>query len=144
MQARLDGVKIVKTKVDPGKWAVTTAASDAEPIEYWTILREYQDNQLAADAKYGGKRVTIFGEMDFVLVENEKPVVRMSVPAWSGRQMFCLFPLAQKQAVAQLKANQKVAMECTVLGIVGGVSKVGRVNLGSSVGRLTLDNCVLR
>ena len=58
--------------------------------------------------------------------------------------MFCLCPLAQKQAVAQLKANQKVAMECTVLGIVGGVSKVGRVNLGSSVGRLTLDNCVLR
>lgn len=122
----------------------STGQSVGAPIEHWTILREYQDNQLGADAKYGGKRVTIVGPMDMVLVENGKPVIRMAVPAWSGRQMFCIFPVSQRSAVATLKTDQQVVLECTVLGIAGGVSKVGRVDLGSSVGRLTLDNCILR
>lgn len=124
--------------------SVSTSQPVNAPIEHWTILREYQDNQVGADAKYGGKRVTIVGPMDMVLIENGKPVIRMGVPAWSGRQMFCIFPVSQKSAVATLRADQQVVLECTVLGIAGGVSKVGRVDLGSSVGRLTLDNCILR
>jgi hypothetical protein len=68
----------------------------------------------------------------------------MGVPAWSGRQMFCIFPVSQKAALAQLVPNQTVVMECTVMGDVGGVSRIGGVDLGSSVGRLTLDNCSLK
>lgn len=146
MEALVEGIKLDKTAVvassvkDNGNGLSRTTTA----IEHWTILREYQDNQVAADAKYAGKRVTIAGPMDMVLVENGKPVIRMGVPAWSGRQMFCIFPVSQKASVATLKADQQIVLECTVLGNVGGVSKVGRVDLGSSVGRLTLDNCILR
>src|SRR5207247_1000596 len=80
----------------------TPTQSSAVPIEHWVILQAYRDNQLAAAEQYEGKRVTITGPIDFVLVENDKPVVRMGVPAWSGRQMFCIFPVSQKAALAQL------------------------------------------
>jgi hypothetical protein len=142
----VEGLKLDKAfaTATPSRSPVTGVTSPTSAIEHWTILREYQDNQVGADAKYGGKRVTIVGPMDMVLIENGKPVIRMAVPAWSGRQMFCIFPVSQKSAVATLKADQQVVLECTVLGIAGGVSKVGRVDLGSSVGRLTLDNCILR
>jgi tRNA_anti-like len=122
----------------------TQARSSQETIEHWVILREFRDNQVAAEARYNGKRVTITGPIDFVVVENGKPVVRMGVPAWSGRQMFCIFPVSQKAALAQLVPNQTVVMECTVMGDVGGVSRIRGVDLGSSVGRLTLDNCSLK
>jgi hypothetical protein len=122
----------------------TQARSSQQPIEHWVILREFRDNQVAAEARYNGKRVTITGPIDFVVVENGKPVVRMGVPAWSGRQMFCIFPVSQKAALAQLVPNQTVVMECTVMGDVGGVSRIRGVDLGSSVGRLTLDNCSLK
>lgn len=124
--------------------AAAKGSQTSETIEHWVILREFRDNQVAAAERYNGKRVTITGAMDFVLVENGKPVIRMSVPAWSGLQMFCIFPVSQKAAVAQLAANQKVVMECTVRGDTGGVNRVGRVDLGSSVGRITLDNCLLK
>jgi len=122
----------------------TQARSSQETIEHWVILRDFRDNQVAAEARYNGKRVTITGPIDFVAVENGKPVVRMGVPAWSGRQMFCIFPVSQKAALAQLVPNQTVIMECTVMGDVGGVSRIRGVDLGSSVGRLTLDNCSLK
>jgi hypothetical protein len=124
--------------------APTQAPSSQETIEHWVILREFRDNQVAAAARYNGKRVTITGPIDFVIVENGKPVVRMGVPAWSGLQMFCIFPVSQKAALAQLVPNQIVVMECTVRGDVGGVSRIRGVDLGSSVGRLTLDNCALK
>lgn len=99
----------------PAAATATAPASFTEPIEHWVILREFRDNQVAAAERYNGKRVTITGAMDFVPVENGKPVIRMSVPAWSGLQMFCRFPVSQKAAVVQLAANQRVVMECTVM-----------------------------
>jgi hypothetical protein len=122
----------------------TQARSYQDPIEHWVILQEFRDNQVAAAARYNGKRVTITGPIDFVIVENGKPVVRMGVPAWSGRQMFCIFPVSQKAALAQLVPNQTVVMECTVMGDVGGVSRISGVDLGSSVGRITLNSCLLK
>jgi uncharacterized protein DUF6683/putative nucleic acid binding protein len=126
----------------------TATRSSAQPpsqlIEHWIILREFRDNRIAAEQRYVGKRVTIVGALDMVLVEHGKPVVRMSVPAWSGDQMFCVFDGSQKAAVARLVPDQRVVMECTVRGSVGGYDQVGRVDLGSSVGRITLDDCVLK
>jgi hypothetical protein len=121
---------------------VTNSAGD--PIEHWTILQDYRDNQVAAAAKYNGKRITIVGAVDFILVEKGKQLARMSVPAWSGIQMFCVFAPSQSAAVAKIQPNQRVEMECTVLGDTGGVTRVGRVDLGSSVGRFTLDNCLIK
>jgi hypothetical protein len=118
-----------------------TANTSGEPIEHYVLLQDFRDNQVAAEAKYNGKRVKIVGPVDFVLIENGLPVLRMGVPAWSGRQMFCVFPVSQKPTVANVQVNQRVVMECTVLGYAGGVSRVGRVDLGSSVGRLTLNDC---
>jgi hypothetical protein len=121
-----------------------SANSSGEPIEHWTILQDYRDNQVAAAAKYNGKRITIVGAVDFILVEKGKQLARMSVPAWSGIQMFCVFAASQSAAVAKIQPNQRVVMECTVLGDTGGVTRIGRVDLGSSVGRYTLDNCLIK
>jgi len=68
----------------------------------------------------------------------------MSVPAWSGIQMFCIFAPSQTAAVAKIQPNQRIVMQCTVLGDTGGVTRIGRVDLGSSVGRYTLDNCLIK
>jgi hypothetical protein len=108
------------------------------------LLRAFGDNSAAGAKEYNGRRVTITGPVDFVRVENGKPVARLSVPMWSGLQMFCIFPPSQKAAVDQLLRDQRVVMECTVKGEAGGYSRVGNVDLGSSVGRLTLDNCILK
>ena len=138
-------------KVNLGAAATEADTSDAPPtvsssapIEHWVILRAYGDNSVAGAQQYNGKRVTITGPVDFVRVENGKQVARLSVPMWSGLQMFCIFAASQKAAVAQLNRDQRVVMECTVLGEVGGYSRVGNVDLGSSVGRVTLDNCSLK
>jgi hypothetical protein len=121
-----------------------TTPSSAAPIEHWVLLRAYGDNSAVGAQQYNGKRVTITGPVDFVRVENGKQVARMSVPMWSGLQMFCIFPASQKAAVDQLLRDQRVVMECTVRGEGGGYSRVGNVDLGSSVGRLTMDNCILK
>lgn len=124
--------------------APPTTASSSAPIEHWVLLRAFGDNSAAAAKQYNGKRVTITGKVDFVRVENGKQVARMSVPMWSGLQMFCIFPASQKSAVDQLLRDQQVVMECTVKGEAGGYDRIGNVDLGSSVGRLTLDSCILK
>jgi hypothetical protein len=129
--------------------AADARVSDAGPtasatIEHWVILKAFGDNSAAGAKQYNGKRVTITGPVDYVKVENGKQVARMSVPMWSGLQMFCIFPASQKPAVDQLLRDQRVVMDCTVLGEVGGYDHIRNIDLGSSVGRLTLDNCILR
>ena len=138
-----DKVNLTKPP-EPEASGSQTANSPGEPIEHWTILQDYRDNQVAAAAKYNGKRITIVGAVDFILVEKGKQLARMSVPAWSGIQMFCVFAGSQSAAVAKIQPNQRVVMECTVLGDTGGVTRIGRVDLGSSVGRYTLDNCLIK
>ena len=122
---------------------IGTTTGAGEPIEHWVLLQDFKDNRVAAESKYLNKRVRIVGPVDFVLIENGLPVLRMGVPAWSGQQMFCVFPVSQKAGISGIKVNQRVAMECTVRGEVGGVSRVNRVDLGSSVGRLTLNDCTV-
>lgn len=124
--------------------ATATSTMSSSPIEHWVLLRAYGDNSAVGAQQYNGKRVTITGPVDFVRVENGKQVARMSVPMWSGLQMFCIFPASQKAAVDQLLRDQRVVMECTVKGEAGGYDRIGNVDLGSSVGRLTLDNCILK
>jgi hypothetical protein len=129
--------------------AADASVSDAgptasAPIEHWVILKAFGDNSAAGAKQYSGKRVTITGPVDYVKVENGKQVARMSVPMWSGLQMFCIFPASQKPAVDQLLRDQRVVMDCIVLGEVGGYDHIRNIDLGSSVGRLTLDNCILR
>ena len=124
--------------------ATATSTMSSSPIEHWVLLRAYGDNSAVGAQQYNGKRVTITGPVDFVRVENGKQVARMSVPMWSGLQMFCIFPASQKFAVDQLLRDQRVVMECTVKGEAGGYDRIGNVDLGSSVGRLTLDNCILK
>ncbi len=124
--------------------SAATTPSSSTPIEHWVLLRAFGDNSTAGAQQYNGKRVTITGPVDFVRVENGKQVARLSVPMWSGLQMFCIFPASQKTAVDQLLRDQRVVMECTVRGEAGGYDRIGNVDLGSSVGRLTLDNCILK
>lgn len=120
---------------DSAAISTPSASASSGAIEHYIILNAFRDNEVAAEARYNGKRVTIVGSMDFVLIESGKPVVRMAVPAGPSLQMFCIFPVSQKAAVAQLTAGQRIVLECTVRGNVGGFE---------GVGRLTLDNCVLK
>jgi hypothetical protein len=124
--------------------ATPNAPSSSEPIEHWVLLRAFGDDSAAGARQYNGRRLTITGSVDFVKVENGRQVARMKVPMWSGLQMFCVFSASQKAAVDQLLRDQRVVMECTVKGEAGGYDRIGSVDLGSSVGRLTLDNCILK
>jgi hypothetical protein len=142
----IPGASVSPENIDQSRQQDTgigTSTGAGEAIEHWVILQDFKDNRVAAESKYLNKRVRIVGPVDFVLIENGLPVLRMGVPAWSGQQMFCVFPISQKAGIANIKVNQRVAMECTVRGEVGGVSRVNRVDLGSSVGRLTLNDCTL-
>ncbi|MDT7604035.1 MAG: hypothetical protein QOF61_2032 [Acidobacteriota bacterium] len=134
-QINLSRLNVGSTGSSEDTTAESTQSPAAPAIEHWVILREYRDNQIAASARYEGKRVTIVGAIDFIMVENGQPVIRMSVPAWSALQMFCIFPVSQKPALAKLAVNQRVMMECTVKGEVGGLDNVGRI---------TLDRCSLK
>lgn len=100
-------------------------------IEHWKLLSEYAENQVAADARYTGKRIRVTGPIDFVSVENGRILARFSVPASSYTQLFAEFPGSQKAAAGSIKAGQHVALECTCRGI-------------TSVGRLEMDGCALK
>lgn len=106
-------------------------SSSVGTIEHWRLLQEYRDNEVKADSQYTGKRVTVTGPLDFVMVENGKMKGRFSVPAVSFVQLFAEFPDSEKSSVASIRSGQQVVVECTCLGI-------------TSPGRLEMNDCILK
>ena len=100
-------------------------------IEHWQLLNEYANNEVNANSRYTGQRVTVKGPMDYVAMEGGKMKGRFSVPAVSYTQLFAAFPDSERSSVANIRSGQQVVVECTCLGIV-------------SPGRLEMDDCVLK
>ena len=109
----------------------STSTSEAYTVEHWKLMKEFGDNEVAANAKYAGKRVIVTGPLDFVKVENGKIEARFSVPATSYLQLFCEFADSESSAVGELKSGQQVSFEGVVRGIV-------------PYGRLVIDDCSVR
>ncbi len=100
-------------------------------IEHWKLLSEFAENEVAANARYSGKRLRVTGPIDFVKVENGRILARFSVPAVSYTQLFAEFPQSQKAAAGSIKGGQQVVLECTCRGV-------------NSPGRLEMDDCSLK
>ena len=96
------------TETGPQSGVPSNAPASSAPIEHYLILNDFRDNEVAAEARYNGKRVTIVGPVDFVLVEDGKPVLRMAVPAGPSLQMFCIFPVSQKPGIARITDRKSV------------------------------------
>ena len=99
-------------------------------ITYMELIREYDSNEVAADANYKGKRVRVSGPLRKVTIEDGKVLVWFMQTAYS-LDLGCYFENSQKASVAQLTDQQTFVVECTMLGVV-------------SAGRLMMDQCVLK
>jgi hypothetical protein len=104
--------------------------SNNTSIDYMELIREYDSNEVGADASYKGKRVRVSGPLRKATIEDGKVLVWFMQTAYS-LDLGCYFDNSQKASVAQLKDQQKFVVECTMLGVV-------------SAGRLMMDHCVLR
>ena len=104
--------------------------NSASGIDYMELIRQYDSNQVAADANYKGKRVRVSGPLRNVVIENGRVLVWFMGTAYS-LDLGCYFENSQKASVAQLKDQQKFVVECTMLGVI-------------SPGRLMMDQCVLK
>jgi hypothetical protein len=122
----------VNTSVPSPSRAVNAAAenSSAGAIDYMELIREYDSNEVAADASYKGKRVRVSGPLRKATIEEGKVLVWFMQTAYS-LDLGCYFENSQRASVAQLRDQQKFVVECTMLGVI-------------SPGRLMMNQCVLR
>ncbi len=104
--------------------------SNNTSIDYMELIREYDSNEVGADASYKGKRVRVSGPLRKATIEDGKVLVWFMQTAYS-LDLGCYFENSQKASVAQLRDQQKFVVECTMLGVI-------------SAGRLMMDHCVLR
>ncbi|HAF21861.1 MAG TPA: hypothetical protein DCK93_02940 [Blastocatellia bacterium] len=108
----------------------TAENSSAGAIDYMELIREYDSNEVAADANYKGKRIRVSGPLRKATIEEGKVLVWFMQTGYS-LDLGCYFENSQKASVAQLKDPQTFVVECTMLGVI-------------SPGRLMMDHCVLR
>ena len=111
--------------------AVGTDAANATAIQWYSLLRQYQDNEIAADAKYTGKRILVRGIFEHAAMEQGRMVVWFNTPSMTYSHFGCYFPGSQRAAVAALKSGQEIFVE----GICRGQL---------TPGRLMMEDCVLK
>jgi|GEM_PF-1803082 len=100
-------------------------------IQWYVLLREYQNNEIAADGKYTGKRIRVTGKFEHAAMEHGKIIVWFNTPALTYSNFGCYFPDSQRAAVAELKSGQTIVVE----GICRGQL---------TPGRLMMEDCVLK
>jgi uncharacterized protein DUF6683/putative nucleic acid binding protein len=112
---------------------VTTTSPGAAPgaIEWFALIRQYEDNEVAADGRYTGKRIRVTGPFEHAEMEDGKMMVWFETPAQTVAHLGGYFPNSQRSAVAALTRGQKIVVECISRGL-------------SSPGRLTMDGCVIK
>ena len=103
----------------------------AAAIEWYIVLRDYQQNEIAADGTYLGKRIRVSGPFEHAEMEQGRIVVWFNTPAFSFSHFGCYFPASQRPAVGALKPGQQIVVE--------GICR-GRM----SIGRVMMEECVLR
>jgi hypothetical protein len=113
---------------DPTTASSETSSSGA--IDYNELRRAYEDNEVGAEAKYGGKRLLVSGRVDSVRLEKGNIVMQFVTPFSTVLPVNCYFSASQKAAAGGLRRNQEVVVE----GIVHGSIYAG----------IKLEQCVLR
>ncbi len=111
--------------------APTTPGSNTGAIEWFALIRDYEENEVAADGRYTGKRIRVTGPFEHAEMEDGKMMVWFETPAQTFAHLGGYFPNSQRSAVAALTRGQKIVVECISRGL-------------SSPGRLTMDNCVIK
>lgn len=110
--------------------STTYESSNSGIIDYNVIAHAYEDNEVGAEATYGGKRIRVSGRVDSVKIEKGKIQVQFVTPFARHIVFNCYFPLSQKSAVANLKRDQVIVVEGTCRG--------------SEYTGVMLEDCVLR
>jgi len=110
--------------------STTYESSSSGIIDYNVIAHAYEDNEVGAEATYGGKRIRVSGRIDSIKIEKGKIQVQFVTPMARHIVFNCYFPLSQKSAVANLKRDQVIVVEGTCRG--------------SEYTGVILEDCVLR
>ena len=120
--------------------ANTSVAADPTPaakeslnsgvIDYNVIAHAYEDNEVGADATYGGRRIRVSGRVDSVRIDKGKIQVQFVTPMARHIIFNCYFPMSRKASVANLKRDQVIVVEGTCRG--------------SEYTGVILDDCVMR
>ncbi len=131
----IDNGSIAAAEVSASESAVPVTAAIPPPaagaIEWFALIRQYEDNEVAADDRYTGKRIRVTGPFEHAEMENGKMMVWFETPAQTVAHLGGYFPNSQRSAVAALTRGQKIVVECISRGL-------------SSPGRLTMDTCVIK
>jgi hypothetical protein len=111
--------------------AASAESSVSGAIEWWVLLQEYEENEVAANQKYTGKRITVTGTFSHAEMSEGKIVVFFPTPFRAYLHFACYFPTSQGAAVARLKRGDQITVE--------GISR-GR----KMPDRIMLEDCVIR
>ena len=111
-------------------------SSDAGAIEYKEMMREYDTNEIAADANYKGKRVRVVGPFATAEKVSNVELQYGKILVWFWHTGYyvhlgCFFDDSQTASVAQLRDRQTIVLEGTMLGVI-------------SPGRLMMNRCVIK
>ena len=111
---------------------VQEPVNDYMVVDYNTLHQEYQDNAIAADAKYKGKKLQVTGEIEDIYREiSGNPYVTFNVGGkYSFKYVRLTFKKSEESKVASLSKGQTI----TVRGICKGAL------LSTTV---SLDDCEL-
>jgi len=89
---------------------VAVPAGNALEVSTATLFQDYQDNEIAADAKYKGKALVVSGTIEAIASDfSNKPIVQLSAGSF-GQVHASDLPL---DVAAGLKKGQKITLACT-------------------------------
>ena len=108
------------------------ASSNTGAVSWARMIKEYEENEIAADAKYNGKRVRVVGPFSKAEVSGGQIIVWFVTPFATYSHFACYFPNSRRTSVARLQSGQEIVVE----GISRGLKK--------EIGRVALEDCVLR
>jgi hypothetical protein len=118
------------TSVAPDPTPAASENSDRGAIDYNVIARAYEDNEVGAEARYGGRRIRVSGRVNSVLIQNGKIQVQFVTPMARHIIFNCYFPMSRKSSVANLQRDQVIVVE----GIIRGSEYTG----------IMMEDCILR
>jgi tRNA_anti-like len=118
------------SKVAVNSTSATNESSNSGIIDYNVIAHAYEDNEVGAEATYGGKRIRVSGRVASVKIEKGRIQVQFVTPMARHIIFNCYFPMSQKSAVGNLKRDQVIVVEGTCRG--------------SEYTGVILEDCILR
>jgi tRNA_anti-like len=107
----------------PAAQAAAPVAAPADPVELKTLLSEYKDNEVRADAAYKGKRVRVTGKVGDI----KKDILNHNYVTVGTGAMFeiptvqCMLEESSAGAAMQLSKGAKVTVEGSVKGLMMNV-----------------------